>query len=103
MEQSFHQCFSFIWTWDWFAKKYRFDQYSPMKCFNNFVRFAINAKKEGVENPSSSVLAETLKLLANKCYGYQIMDRNRHTVKSYLIDKKTNGAIETKCLSKRVI
>ena len=37
-----------------------------------------------------------MKLLANSSYGYQIMDRSRHTVTKYLSDEKTHGAINTK-------
>ena len=36
-----------------------------------------------------------MKLLANSSYGYQIMDRSRHTVTIYLSDEKTHGAINT--------
>ena len=70
--------------------------YTPVKCFNNFVQSAVNARREGDENPNSSVVAETMKLLANSSYGYQIMDRSRHTVTKYLNDEKTHGAINTK-------
>ena len=47
-------------------------------------------------------MAETLKLLANSFYGYQIIDRSPHTVTKYLSDEKTEGAINNKifeCLS----
>ena len=57
---------------------------------------AVNAHREGDENPNSSVVAETMKLLANSSYGYQIMDRSRHTVAKHLNDEKTHGAINTK-------
>ena len=40
------------------------------------------------ENLNSSVVAETMKLLANSSYGYQIMDRSRQTVAKYLSDGK---------------
>ena len=53
-------------------KIYRFVEYIPLKCFNNFVQFAVNARREGDKNPNSSVVAETMKLLANSSYGYQI-------------------------------
>ena len=56
----------------------------------------VDARKQGDENPNSSVVAETMKLLANSSYGYQIMDRNRHTVTKYLSDKKTHAAINSK-------
>ena len=77
-------------------KVYRFVEYIPVKCFNNFVQSDVNARRERDENPNSSVAAETMKLLANSSYGYQIMDRNRHTVTEYLNDEKTHGAINTK-------
>ena len=37
-----------------------------------------------------------MELLANSSYGYQIMDRSRHTVTKYLNEEKTHGAINTK-------
>ena len=68
-------------------------QYTPTKCFNNFVQSAVDARREGDENPNSSFVAETMKLLANISYGYQIMDRSRDTIIKYIIDEKTQGAI----------
>ena len=61
-------------------KIYHFVEDNPVKCFNKFVQSAVNVRREGDENPNSSVVAETMKLLANSSYGYQIMDRSRHTV-----------------------
>ena len=77
-------------------KIYRFVEYTPVKCFNKFVQSAVDARREGDENPNSSVVAETMKLLANSSYSYQIMDRSRHTVTKYLSDEKTHGAVNTK-------
>ena len=45
-------------------KIYQFMQYTTMKCFNSFVQSAVNARREGDENPNSGVVAETKKLLA---------------------------------------
>ena len=59
---------------------YRFVQYLPRKCFNKFVQSVVDARREGDENPLSGVVAETMKLLGNSSYGYQIMDRSRHTM-----------------------
>ena len=75
-------------------KFYRFVQYIPMKCFKNFVQSAVKARRERKrnENPNSSVIAETMKLLANSSYGYQFTDRSRHTIRKYPSDKKTHGA-----------
>ena len=78
----------------------RFVQYTPRKCFNNFVQSAVDARRQGDENPNSSVVAETMKLLPNSSYGYQIMDRSRHTVTKYLNDEKTHSAINCKMLKR---
>ena len=77
-------------------KIHRFVQYTPRKCFNNFVQSAVDARRQGDENPNSSVVAETMKLLANSSYVYQIMDRSRHTVTKYLNDEKTHSSISSK-------
>ena len=77
-------------------KIYRFVEDTPVKCFNKFVQSAVDSRRERDENPNSSVVAETMKLLANSSYGYQILDRSRHTVTKYLNDEKTHGAINTK-------
>ena len=69
-------------------KVHRFVQYTHRKCFNNFVQSAVDARRQGDENPKSSVVPETMKSLANCSYGYEIMDRSRHTVTKYLNDEK---------------
>ena len=74
-----------------FTKIHEFVQYTPKKCFNSFVQSAVNARRQGDENPNSSVVAETMKVLANSSYGYQTMDRSRHTVTKYLNDEKTHS------------
>ena len=82
------------------TKKHRFVEYTPRKCFNSFVRAAVNARRKGDENSNSSAVAETKKLLAISSYGYQIMDRSRHTVTKYLSDEKTHSAINIKLFKK---
>ena len=52
------------------TKIQRFVEYSPKKCFNSFVQSAMDARRQGDENPNSSVVAEAMKLLANSSYGY---------------------------------
>ena len=73
-------------------KIHRFVQYAPRKRFSNFVQSAVVARHQRDENANSSVVAETMKVLANSSYGYQIMDRSRHTVAKYLNDEKTHSA-----------
>ena len=71
-----------------------------MKCFNSFVQSAVDARPKGDETPHSSVVAETMKLLANSSYGYQIMDRSQHTITKYLNDEKAHKAINSKFFKK---
>ena len=78
------------------TKIYRFVQYTPRKCFNNFVQSSVDSRQQGDDNPTSSVVAETMILLAQSSYGYQIMDRSRHTVTKYLNDEKTHSATNSK-------
>ena len=73
-------------------KIHRFVHYT----FDNFVQSAVDARRQGDENPNSSVDAETMKLLSNSSYGYQIVDRSRHTVTKYLTDEKTHSAVNSK-------
>ena len=75
------------------TKIYRFVQFTPTKCFNNFVQWVVDARRAGDENPDSSAVAETMKLLGNSSYGYQIMDRSRHIETKYLNDEKTKQSM----------
>ena len=69
-------------------KIHPFVQYIPKKCFNTVVQSAVNARRQGDGNPNLSLVAETMKLLANSSYGSQMIDRSRHTVTKYLNDEK---------------
>ena len=82
------------------TKIHRFVEYTPKKCFNSFVQSAVDRRKQCDENPNSSVVAEAMKLLANRSYDYQIINRSRHTVTIYLTDKKTDAAINSKLFKK---
>ena len=74
----------------------RFVQYSPRTCFDDFVQSAVDARRQGDENPISSVVAETINVLADSSYGYQVIDCSRHTVTKNLTDEKTLSAINSK-------
>ena len=78
------------------TKNYRFVEYTPVKCFNNFVQSAVNARCQRDENPNTNAVAESMKLLANSSYGYQIRDGSRHSMTKYTNDKKTHAAINNK-------
>ena len=80
------------------TKNHLFVQHFPKKCFNSFVQSANDDRRQGDETPNSSVVAESMKLLANSFYGSsnQIMDRSRHTLTKYLNEEKTHSAINNK-------
>ena len=82
------------------TKIHRFDEYTPKKCFNSFVQVAVDARRKDDEIPNSSVVAETMKLLANSSYGYQNMDRSGHNVTKHLSDEKTHAASDSKLFKK---
>ena len=82
------------------TKTHRFVEYTPKKCFNSFVQSAVDARRQGDENPNSSVVAETMKLPANSSHGYQFMGRSRHTVMKYLKGEKAHAAINSKLFKK---
>ena len=74
-------------------------EYIPVKSFKRFAQSAVNAHRETDENSKSSVVAETMNLLANSSYGHQIMDRSCHTVTENLSDEKTQGLSTQICSS----
>ena len=56
------------------TKIHRFDKYTSKKGFNSFVQAAVDARRKGDQNSKTTVVAETMKPLANSSYGYQIKD-----------------------------
>ena len=76
--------------------------YTQWKCFNSIVQPTVDARGQRDKHPNSNVVAETIKLLADSSYDYQIMNRSRHTVKKYLCDDKTQATIISKLLKKLV-
>ncbi len=65
---------------------YRFVQYQPDRCFAKFVQDVVDSRRAGDENSSSAVQAETMKLLGNSSYGYQLLDRRKHKTVQYAAD-----------------
>ena len=72
------------------TKFYRFVDYKPRKEFKIVFQYVVDARREGDENPHSGVVAETINLLGNSSYGYQIIDRSRHKKTKYLGNEKTH-------------
>ena len=74
----------------------KYVQNTSSESFNSFVQSAVNARREGDENSHSRVMAETMKLLAFISNGYQIINRNQHTLTKDLNDEKAHIAINNK-------
>ena len=89
----FHVQFGLVCT-----KIDHFVDYTLKKSLHSFVQSAVDARTNGAKNLVPSVVADTMKLLANSSYGYQIIDRWRLTMTKYLSDKKTHAAINSELL-----
>ena len=61
---------------------------------------AVKTRRQDDENPNSSVVAKTMKLLANSSYVNQNMDRSRQSVTMYMNDDKTHAAINNRNVKK---
>ena len=81
-------------------KVHCFVEYAPKKSFNSFVQSAVDAGRQGNQNPNQIVVSEQNNVLASSSYGYQIMDRSLHSEKTYLNDKKTHSAVNSKHFEK---
>ena len=77
---------------------YRFVQYTPHKVFNSFVQSVVDARRAGVEDPLSVVVAKTMNFFRNISYGYQIMDRSKHILTKNLGDEKTHKSYQSPIL-----
>ena len=79
-----------------FKQSYSCVEYTPEKCLNKITKVAVNARKQNDENPNSSVVAETVELLMNSSFDYEIMGRSWHIVSNYLNDEKRHCALNCK-------
>ena len=72
---------------------YWFIQYTPEKGFESFVNSVVEELREGDKNTSTSVVAETMKLIGSCSYGYQIMDRSKHSKTQYVIGAEVDKLV----------
>ena len=66
------------------------------KLFQRLRTVCRECQRQGVENPNSSVVAGTMKVLAKSSCGYWILDCNRQPVTKYMNDGKTHIVINKK-------
>ena len=93
-------CFCFICKCGLLLQKYNVLLSTLQEMLQQFGAVSSGRKKTRWQNQNSSVVAETMKPLANSSYSYQILDRSRHTITKYLTDKKTHAAINSKLFKK---
>ena len=72
---------------------YWFIQYTPEKCCESSVNSVVEARREGDKNTFSSVFAETMKLIGNSSYGYQFMDRSKHSKTQYVVGAEVDKLV----------
>ena len=59
-------------------------EYIPNACFKEFQHDVSNARRTGDQNPSMSIIADTMKLIGNSAYGSLIMDKEKHQSLNYI-------------------
>ena len=99
MERLLLLCCCFIYNWVLFAQKDTVLSTLQRNALIDLYRrqWTQDGKVTKIPIQVSSVVAETMNLPANSSYGYQIMDRSRHTVAKYLTDEKHMRPILVNC------
>ena len=82
---------------------YWFIQYTPENCFGSFVNSVVEARREGDKNISSSVVAETMKLIGNSSYGYQIMDRSKQSKTQYVVGAEVDKLVNERSFKNLIV
>jgi hypothetical protein len=66
------------------SKVHQVVEYTPAKCFNDFVEDVTEARRNGDRDPSQSIKGQTMKKLGNCAYGSSIMDKEKHQNVTYV-------------------
>ena len=68
------------------TKIHQLIEYSPMKCFSQFVSDVTEARRMGDADDSKSIYGAKMKLLGNSAFGSSIMDKEKHLKIRYVND-----------------
>ena len=60
------------------TKLHQVVEYSPQRCFRQFVRDVSDARRAGDVDKAQKIIADTMKLIGNSGYGTLIMDKEKH-------------------------
>ena len=69
------------------AKIHQVIEYTPRRCFKNFVNEVSDARRAGDTSPDQAIIADTMKLIGNSGYGSLIMDKEKHQDVTYIEGK----------------
>ena len=101
------------------TKVHRVIEYAPAACFAQVADSVSDARRQGDVSKDSAILAESMKLIGNSCYGKCAEDKSKHT-KVYYTDsvgatrlannrlfKKmnhmTDGLYEVECMKHKIV
>ena len=68
-------------------------EYRPKRCFQAFGDTVCMARRQGDQDPSKAILADTFKLLGNSAYGKTLTNLAKHCHVRYVDDKGTQNLI----------
>ena len=64
-------------------------EYTPKKCFENFVDEVSNARRDSDKDPNKKILGECMKLIGNSAYGRQLLSKEKFCQTKYVFDEKS--------------
>ena len=84
------------------TKIYQVIEFTPLRCFRNFVNQVSDARRAGDVAPEQGIIADTMKLIGNSGYGSLIMDKEKHQDIKYIQGQgktqlKMNDPLFRKC------
>ena len=66
------------------TKIYQVVEYTPLRCFEDFVNRVSDARREGDLHADRAIIADTMKLIGNSVYGSFLMDKTKHQNTAYV-------------------
>ncbi|KAJ8310174.1 hypothetical protein KUTeg_012039 [Tegillarca granosa] len=60
------------------SRIYQVVEYQKQRCFTDFVNKVSSCRRNADENPDTSIIADTMKVIGNSAYGSLIMDKAKH-------------------------
>ena len=76
------------------TKIYQVIEFTPVACFAKFEKEVTEARRQGDEDLSKSIIADTMKLIGNSGYGSLIMNKEKFSKINY-VKGETNACMKT--------